>query len=300
MLNKVLKKVKNIDLATNNKINSLFVGNYRSIFYGKGIEFADLRKYEIGDDIRDIDWNSTSRNNEVMVKQYHETRDNTLFFIFDMSQSMQFYSGNKKKYETLLETFSILAFAAVRNGDKVGAMFSGSGKMKIFKPKKGKNNVLMILSEAILKYEESEEKEFETKKSVLDDFKKMMNILKHSSTIFWLTGYIPDKIDYEFKKNIKSIKSKNDLIPIIFLDKEEVEISVRGVVEFADSFTGEVSSIFITDEIAEIFEKENLEKKENFLKFFRKHRIESVFMNDTENVFKNLLIFFKKRQRHII
>ena len=153
MLKDILKKVRKLEVTSKNKINSLFSGNYRSAFKGRGIEFADIRLYDTEDDVRDIDWKTTSKQGEIYIKTYHESRDNTLFFVIDGSPSMQFSSQKELKYEKLLETFALLAFAAVQNGDRVGILFYGNGKGKIFPPKKGGRNVLRILKFCIEQYQ---------------------------------------------------------------------------------------------------------------------------------------------------
>lgn len=300
MLKRILKKVKKIDFVSNNRINSLFTGNYRSVFYGRGIEFADLRKYELGDDARDIEWNSSNRSGEVMIKQYNETRDNTLFFVFDMSPAMRFHSGKQKKYEMLLETFAILAFEAVRNGDKVGAIWSGGAQQKIFKVKKGKRNVLKILVETITAYERDVNLQKNKTQNINQDFRLLMNLLKHSAVIFWLSGSLPEYLSPEFKKMIKTIKMRYDFIPIIFSDRQEVDLPRLGEVEFLDVYSGQYQTVVITEQVAKLFKAEYQSRKKTFLNFFRKYRMESIFINEPESIFKNLLIFFKKRQRHIV
>ncbi len=301
MLKKILKKVKKIDISANNKINSLFAGNYRSVFLGRGIEFADLRPYEWGDDIRDIDWKTTSKQGEVFIKKYHESRDNTLFFIFDTSLPMFFTSEEKEnKIENLLETFAILAFAADKNGDRVGAILPNGKELKIFPPKKGKRNILKILSEAVKVYSKKNAKAGNGE-DINNIFKITSKILKQSSVVFWLTGKI-HKIHKNLKleKSIKAIGRKNDFIPIIFSDKEERELKTRGEYTFQDASTGRVKEIIITDDVANKYKSIYKNKRKNFSQFFRKYRMESIFIDENKKIYKNLLSFFKKRQMHKI
>jgi uncharacterized protein (DUF58 family) len=142
MLTDILKSLRRLELSAQNKITSLFAGNYRSAFRGRGIEFADIRPYDTGDDVRDIDWKTSSKQGEIYVKTYHESRDNTLFFLLDTSSAMRFSSQNIPKYKVQLETFALLAFSAVLNGDRVGAFVFDGETEKIFPPKKGRRNLL--------------------------------------------------------------------------------------------------------------------------------------------------------------
>ncbi len=293
MIKDILKKIKRLDVFTKNNINSLFLGNYRSAFRGRGIEFADIRQYDIGDDVRDIDWNTTSKQGEVYVKTYHESRDNTLFFVIDGSESMYFSSTPKKKYELLLETFALIAFAAVQNGDRVGILFYGNGVTKVFPPKKGRKNILKILKFCIEQYDkkdfsaytDSPEKKFHT----------VLSLLKHSASIFWLTGSMENTP--EIQKNIKILKSKHDFVPVVFVDPAEEEWKDVGEFTFADSYTGEISTMVVTSEIIKNYRKIYQNKKEIFVKFFQKNRMETLFISHTEKIYQKLFLFFQLRQK---
>jgi uncharacterized protein (DUF58 family) len=298
-LKRILKKVRTIDLKANNKINSLFIGNYRSVFFGRGIEFADLRPYEFGDDVRSIDWKTTAKHGKPFVKKYHESRNNTLFFVVDASLAMHFSSQDEKKFETLLEVFAILSFVAIKNGDMVGAIFYGNGDAKIFPPKKGKRHVLKMLSCALELYNENDKtpQPLELKKS----FRLTQKILKHPSVVFWLSGVIPDLgKEQDLTKTLKTISLEHDLIPVVFSDKEERELSVRGEFVFQDSLTGRIRDVVIDEEVAREYSRIYQEKKKSFLHFFRRYRMESIFINNSDTIFPQLLMFFRKRQKHTV
>jgi len=299
MIKDILKKVKKLDVFTKNNINSLFLGNYRSAFKGRGIEFADIRQYDVGDDVRDIDWKTTSKQGEVYVKTYHESRDNTLFFLVDGSPSMQFSSTKKRKYELLLETFALIAFTAVRNGDRVGVLFYDNGAEKIFPPKKGRKNVLKILKFCIEQYNEglvSDKKDFKLNENTLDKkFYLTLSLLKHSASIFWLTGTVENTKDVQ--KNIKMIKAKHDLIPIVFVDPVEEKWQERGEFTFMDSNTGKIQNIVVTKDVINRYQKIYHNKKRNFEKFFQKNRMETLFISHTERIYQKLFLFFQLRQR---
>jgi uncharacterized protein (DUF58 family) len=294
MIKDILRQVKKLDVFTKNNINSLFLGNYRSAFRGRGIEFADIRQYDIGDDVRDIDWKTTSKQGDVYVKTYHESRDNTLFFIIDGSESMYFSSTQKKKYELLLETFALTAFAAVQNGDRVGMLFYGNGPEKVFPPKKGRKNVLKILKFCIEQYGKKEFALYTDKPE--KKFHTVLALLKHSASIFWLTGNMENTP--EIQRNIRMLKSKNDLVPIVFVDPAEEKWTEAGEFTFADSRTGEMTSMIVTPEIIKNYQKIYNDKKETFQKFFQKNRMETLFISHTERIYQKLFLFFQSRQRN--
>ncbi len=293
MIKNILKQVKRLDVFTKNNINSLFLGNYRSAFRGRGIEFADIRQYDIGDDVRDIDWKTTSKQGEVYVKTYHESRDNTLFFVIDGSPAMQFTSTNKKKYELLLEAFALVAFAAVQNGDRVGILFYGDGEVKIFPPKKGRKNILKILKFCIERYEKPHgaviEKKLEKK------FHTVLSLLTHSASIFWLMGNMENTP--KIQKNIKMLRSKHDVVPIVFVDSVEERWKEIGEITLQDSFTGKITSFVITPEVARNYQKIYHSKREKFQKFFQKNSMDIVFISHTEKIYQKLFLFFQSRQK---
>jgi len=295
MLKNILKKIRYLELSANNKITSLFSGNYRSAFKGRGLEFADIRPYDLGDDIRDIDWKTSSKQGELYIKTYHESRDNTIFFIIDGTASMHFSSIPQKKYERLLETFSLLAFSAIKNGDKVGILFYDEENIKIFPPKKGKKNVLQILKFCIEKYTNKENNIFK-KTNKLIIFKKIFSFLKHSATIFWFSGEI-EHLNRQTQKAIKLIILKHDFIPIIFSDPLEEDFSKKGEFTFQDSFSAKIKTIFLNKEISKNFKKIRQIKLKKFQLFFQKQKSKTLFIRAKDNLFKKFYIFFQFKQK---
>ena len=295
MLKNILKKVRTLEVSTNNKIDSLFSGNYRSAFKGRGIEFADIRPYDSGDDVRDIDWKTSSKQGELYVKTYHESRDNTLFFIIDGTMNMQFSSLEKTKYETLLETFSLIAFSAVKNGDKVGILFYYENKEKIFPPKKGRKNLLKILKFLIEKYSNNSDS-FYKKPDKSKILKRTISFLKHSSTIFWLTGE-NENLTTKIQKNIKILKIKHDIVPIIFSDPIENNFTKTGEFVFQDGFSGKTSSMIITKDTVKNLNKTILIKKNKLKTFFQKNKSQCLFISTNDNIFKKIYVFFQQKQQ---
>jgi len=294
MLKNILKKVRKLEINSKNKINSIFSGNYRSAFKGRGIEFADIRIYDFGDDVRDIDWKTTSKQGELYVKTYHESRDNTLFFVIDGSPNMFFSSIEKFKYEKLLETFALLAFAAVQNGDRVGILFYGNGKEKIFPPKKGQRNVLQILKFCIEQYQKNPKKTY-AKVDLSKIFRKILSFLNHSSVIFWLNGEL-ETLSPIIRRNIKMLHFKHDFTPIVFSDPMENSFSEEGEFSFKDSFTDKITSITVDSKLIKNYKKIRYEKSKKFKNFFYKNNMETLLFDSNTKIFQQLFLFFRKRQ----
>ena len=302
MLIKVLKKIQRLEISTKNKVDSIFAGNYKSAFLGRGIEFADIRPYTFNDDIRDIDWKTTSKQGKVFVKKYQETRDNNLYFIFDFNPAIYFQTEKEEKFQKILEVFGILAFTAIKNGDNVGAIFTGLKKNKVFKAKKGRKNVLEILNQAIVEYQK---KDLRGEKDYSKDFDFIQKILKRSSVVFWLSGYLPElKKEKELQKKWKSLKIKNDFIPVIVSDKFEKElVLVEDIVEnlkILNPFKNEVQEYILDSKMIEEYKKEYQKREGDFVSFFRKNRMDVIFIENEEDIFRKLFIFFKRRQKHLI
>ncbi len=300
MIKNILKKVRRLEISTKNKVNSLFSGNYRSAFKGRGIEFADIRPYDIGDDVRDIDWKTTSKQGELYVKTYHESRNNTIFVVIDGSLAMNFSSTSRKKYEMLLETFALLSFAAVQNGDRVGILFYGQQKSKIFPPKKGRRNILKILNFCIGQYQKNEIEPFfsEEQESKEKIFRTTLSLLNHSASIFWMTGDY--SLSKKMQRNIKMLKIKHDFIPILFSDPAEENWKEAGEFVFQDSYTGKIVSMNITSEGIKNYQRIRRQKKQKFQKFFQSNRMNTLFIGDSSKIFQKLFLFFQNRQKHFL
>jgi len=302
MLPSILKKVRLLDLKTKNKITSLFAGNYRSAFKGRGIEFADIRPYDMGDDVRDIDWKTSSKQNQLFVKTYHEARDNNVFFLIDVSSAMRFQSTEKSKYETLLETFAMLALSAVQNGDRVGAMVYGNGKPKIFPAKKRRKNILNIMAYCLEQYMQKNPHRgagHSAKKSMPKEevFHLLNKYLKRSAVVFWLTSDL--ELDQKSREKIKLLKHKHDFIPLVINDPVENNWCKTGHFVLQDSVTGELQNFFADRQVLEKFRKLRLVKQKNFAGFFRQNHLDTLFIETTDKLFTKLLKFFQFRQMKV-
>ena len=226
----ILKKVRKIEIKTRRLSDHVFGGEYHSSFKGRGMTFSEVRQYQYGDDIRNIDWNVTARYNEPFVKVFEEERELTMMLMVDVSGSELFGTNNQFKKETITEIAATLAFSATQNNDKVGlALFSDEIELFI-PPKKGKSHVLRIIRELI------EFKPKSKKTNISEALRFLSSVLKKRAIVFMLSDFMDD--DYE--KTLKIAANKHDVTGIRVYDKHDEEIPNLGMVPMLDAETGNV------------------------------------------------------------
>ncbi|NVJ88084.1 MAG: DUF58 domain-containing protein [Flavobacteriaceae bacterium] len=226
----ILKKVRKIEIKTRRLSDHVFGGEYHSSFKGRGMTFSEVRQYQYGDDVRNIDWNVTARYNEPFVKVFEEERELTMMLMVDVSGSELFGTNNQFKKETITEIAATLAFSATQNNDKVGlALFSDEIELFI-PPKKGKSHVLRIIRELI------EFKPKSKKTNISEALRFLSSVLKKRAIVFMLSDFMDD--DYE--KTLKIAANKHDVTGIRVYDKHDEEIPNLGMVPMLDAETGNV------------------------------------------------------------
>ncbi|MFW5982189.1 MAG: DUF58 domain-containing protein [Halanaerobiaceae bacterium] len=265
----LIKKIRRIEIKANKLVEEIFSGEYRSGFRGKGIEFDDIRQYYPGDDVRNIDWNVTARQNTAYVKQFQEEREMNLFLLIDQSYSNNF--GRKK--DIIVEIGATLAFSAIRNNDKVGAMLFTDQIEKLIPSKSGKRHVLSII-EDILRLEP--ENKGTDLANALHYFNK---IVKKQSIVF----LISDFLDSGFEKEIKITAQKHDLVLLRIIDPTEEQLPQGAIFAFEDLETGETMLV------------DNLkgEKSLNPVKNFSARNLINIYTD--QDYVKGLKHFFKRR-----
>jgi len=225
----ILRQVKRIEIRTNRLVNDLFGGEYGSVFKGQGIEFADVREYVPGDDIRTIDWNVTARSDKTYIKKYVEERELTVLFVVDGSGSQHFSSSQKLKSTITAEICALLAFSATRNNDKVGLLIFTDQVEKFVPIKKGRSHALRVIRE-ILFYEPKGKK---------TNLKGALEHLQHSLRRNAIIFVISDFIDSDYEKPLKILGRKHDVIGIQLIDPREENLPDLGVMALEDAETGE-------------------------------------------------------------
>lgn len=219
------KKIRRIEIKSNKLADEIFTGEYRSAFRGKGMEFENIRQYMPGDDVRNIDWNVTARQNKAFVKQFCEEREMNIFLLIDMSRSNSF--GRKKEFIT--EISATLALSASRNNDRVGAIFFTGKVEKLIASQNGKKHVLSII-ENILNFEPQQNDT--NLANVLNYFNR---IEKKRSVVFLISDFLDD----DYGKELKASANRHDLIQIRVVDKAEENIPTGAIFTFEDLETGE-------------------------------------------------------------
>lgn len=227
--NELLKKIRRIEIKTRGLSQNIFAGEYHSAFKGRGVIFSEVREYEPGDDVRDIDWNVTSRHNKPYVKVYEEEREMTVMLLIDVSGSRNFGAAGDIKKEKMAEIAATLAFSSIQNNDKVGVIFFSDKIEKFIPPKKGRKHILLIIREII---------NFEPESMGTDidiALRFLTNAIKKRSTAFLISDFIDD---HDFFKSMSISNRKHDLAAIQVYDRRDADMPDVGLVRLRDMETG--------------------------------------------------------------
>ncbi len=286
----LLKQVKQIEIKTRGVVNEVFSGEYHSVFKGMGMEFSEVREYQIGDDIRSIDWNVTARFGHPFVKIFEEERELTVMLVIDMSGSLMFGSVNKTKQQVAAELSAILAFSAMKNNDKVGLILFTDKIEKFVPPKKGRSHSLRIIRE-VLSFKPEEN---------TTDIKGALEYLNHTIKRKSIAFLISDFIDDGYDKIMNIVGKKHDLIGVVLKDPRESEIPRSGLIKFKDAETGnlryvDTSSKKVQQMFVETLQFHDTQRKQIFMK----SRLDSINIDISESYIKPLANFFRKREKQL-
>jgi len=229
----LIKKVRRIELKTKGLSNQIFSGEYHSAFKGRGMAFSEVREYNVGDEVRTIDWNVTARLGTPYVKIFEEERELTVILVVDVSASDSFGSADQLKKSVITEICAVLAFSAITNNDKIGIIFFSDQIEKFIPPKKGKPHILRIIRELI------EFKPEHTKTDISMALRYLNNVVKKRSIAFLITDFM----DSNYENSLKLANKKHDLVALNIYDRRENEMPKIGRVLFSDPETGEAGWI---------------------------------------------------------
>ncbi len=224
----LFKKVRKIEIKTRGLSKQIFSGEYHSVFKGRGMAFSEVREYQFGDDIRNIDWNVTARFNHPFVKIFEEERELTVMLLIDVSGSNEFGTKQQLKQELITEIAAVLSFSAIQNNDKVGVIFFSDRIEKFIPPKKGSSHILRIIRELI---------EFEPENKgtdISEALRYLTNVIKKRATAFLISDFMGN----DFEKAVQIANHKHDLIAIRVTDERELSIPNVGLVRMVDAETG--------------------------------------------------------------
>ena len=292
MENELLKKVRKIEIKTRALSHQIFAGEYHSAFKGRGMAFSEVREYQYGDDIRNMDWNVTARMRTPYVKVFEEERELTVVLLIDVSSSSAFGTCTRFKRDLMAEVAAVLSFSASLNNDKVGALFFSGKVEKFIPPKKGRSHLLHILRELL---------EFEPQESGTDigeALRFLANAIKKRCTAF----LISDLMDLDgdgrprYENALKIAASRHDLSVINIYDKRERAIPDVGLVCIRDAETGE--QLWVDTSSAAVrrgYEEWNRTATEATTQILRRFSIDSVSIGTHQDYVRELISFFKSR-----
>ena len=282
----LLKKVRKIEIKTRRLSDHVFGGEYHSTFKGRGMTFSEVRKYQFGDDVRNIDWNVTARYNEPFVKVFEEERELTMMLMADISGSEFFGTDTQFKNEIVTEIAATLAFSAMQNNDKIGLILFSDEIELFIPPKKGKSHVLRIIRELI-------EHEQKSKKTDLTQaLKYLTNVMKKKAIVFVLSDFITDT----YKDTLKIVARKHDVTGIRIYDKHEEHMPSIGMVEMLDAETDEKMLVNTSSKgVRRAYHAFHRERVEYFEDAFLKSGAGALSCRVDESYVKKLLGYFKRR-----
>ena len=284
----ILKKVRKIEIKTKELSKHLFSGEYSSTFKGRGMSFSEVRDYQYGDDIRNIDWNVTARTNEPHVKVYEEERELTVIFLVDVSKSSFFGTMNQFKSEINTEICATLGFSALTNHDKVGAILFTDQIETYIPPKKGRNHILRIIRELIY----FEPKSNGTNLAVA--LKYLNRVVKKRSIAFVMSDFMTADYDSE----LKIAARKHDLIGVRVYDDLEARLPNVGLVKIMDAESGEEHLIDTgSKKVREKYANHFDERSDYFFNSFKRSGANIITLNTKEDYVKGLIRFFKSRHK---
>lgn len=282
----VLKKIRKLEVQTKGIVNTLFGGEYQSAFKGRGMEFSEVRAYNYGDDIRQIDWNVTARTGDPYIKIFEEEREQTLMLCVDISPSGTFGTLNQTKMDLAIEICAVLAFSAIKNSDKVGLVLFSDHIEKVVPPKKGKTHVLRLIRELYTTKPTG-------KRTSIANALSYINRLLDRKAIVVLAS---DFQDTSFDKQLRITNQKHDLVSIIVNDEHEEMLPDLGVIPLRDSESDkEILIDTSSKKVREAYHKKRILRKQELSDKLLKMKIDSVEVNTNHSYVQPLMNFFLRR-----
>jgi len=282
----LIKKVRKIEIKTRGLSNHIFAGEYHSAFKGKGMTFSEVREYQYGDSIKNIDWNVTARFNTPFVKVFEEERELTVILLVDVSGSKSFGTTVQQKRDLITEISAVLSFSAINNNDKIGVILFSDKIEKFIPPKKGKKHILRIIHDLIEFKPESKGTD------IAEALRFFTNAIKKRSTAF----IISDFIDSNYEKALQIANNKHDIIALRVYDKREFELPNIGLVKFYDAETGKTKWIDSSSySVREKYNKYWKIRQAKLSTIFSKYNVDNIMLSTDQDYIKPLIGLFKRR-----
>jgi uncharacterized protein (DUF58 family) len=284
----ILKKVQQLEIRTRNLVNDVFSGEYHSAFKGRGMEFAEVREYQYGDDIRTIDWNVTARYNHPYVKVFDEERELNVMLVVDASRSGAFGSADKFKTEVAAEISALLAFSAIKNNDKVGLLIFTDEIEKYIPPHKGRAHVLRVIREVLYFQPESRGTR------IGNALEYLLKGLKRRAIVFILSDFQ----DENFLKPLRVLNQKHDVVAIQIRDRREQELPRVGLLKLQDAETGQECWVDTSRRsFRELFWNAVEQTQQQFVKEAKMMQLDLIQIDTAESYVDPLIRFFKMREK---
>lgn len=285
--NELLKKVRKIDIKTRGLSQNIFAGEYHTAFKGRGMTFSEVREYQYGDDVRDIDWNVTARHNHPYVKVYEEERELTVMLLIDVSRSRLFGAVGEEKREMIAEIAATLAYSAITNNDKIGVIFFSDKIEKFIPPKKGKKHILLIIRELL---------DFTPENPGTDigvALRYFTDALKKRCTTFLISDFIDS---HDFTRQLQVACNKHDIIAIQVYDKRDTTLPDVGLMRVMDLETGASRWVNTSSKrTRQAYGKWWYERQQSMMSILSKCRIDLASISTDEDFARSLIALFKNR-----
>lgn len=284
------EKVRRLQIVANRCVDDLLAGQYKSVFRGRGMEFNEVRQYQPGDDIRDIDWNVTARTGEPFIKRYCEERELTILFLVDISASGVFGSTDKSKLDAMIEVVSVLMFSALKNNDKIGMITFADNVIEYLPPRKGKSYTLSMIQKLVTITPVRRET------NVSSALEFMSKVLKRRAVAFLISD-----LDGELSQKAVTVANRrHDLVALRVNDRREYELPDVGFITLEDAETGEILELDARSKaVRELFAQNAQRRDEKINDLLRRSNVDQLKLNTQSDSIDELRRFFDMRERRM-
>lgn len=288
--NELLRKVKSIEIKTRRLSQNIFQGEYHTAFKGRGVMFSEVREYQPGDDVRDIDWNVTARHNKPFVKVYEEERELTVMLLIDVSGSRNFGACGDTKKQIMTEIAATLSFSSIQNNDKVGIIFFSDKIEKFIPPKKGRKHILLIIREILNFTPENKGTNIDVALTFLN------NALKKRSTAFLISDFIDG---HDYFSSLSIANKKHEIAAIQVYDRRDATLPDVGLVKMTDMETGSECWIDTSSKrVRKAYDKMWYDGQQRLSSLMTRCGVDMVSISTDEDFVKSLLGLFRRRGSH--
>ena len=283
----IIKKVRKIEIKTRGLSSNIFAGQYHSAFKGRGMAFSEVREYQFGDDVRDIDWNVTARFHRPYIKVFEEERELTVMLMIDVSGSLDFGTQCQMKRDMVTEIAATLAFSAIQNNDKIGVIFFSDKIEKYIPPKKGRKHILYIIREMLDFKPES------TRTDIKQAIEFLSSVQKRRTTAFILSDFY---VRSDFQQSLQIANRKHDVVAIQVYDQRARELPDVGLMKVVDAETGYEQYVDTSSKkLRQAYQKYWLTRQAQLQETFNKSNVDNVSIATNDDFVKSLLLLFKQR-----